>query len=111
MQDARPPHGYPLPSLWGQLMTLTWFEKLPNTDAYRVGGHFAPYAVLTRPVRFSDAELAAEVLGAELTCWVRRTRCDNYRGEAILWDHYQKAVDQAWALTRFATYPHFDEEN
>jgi len=47
-------------------MTLTWFEKLPSMDAYRVGGHFAPYAVLARDKRFTDSELAAEYWAAAL---------------------------------------------
>lgn len=75
-------------------MTLTWFEKMPNTDAYRVNGHFAPYAVLARPVRFSDAELAAEYWAAAL-------------------DADLMAPSHLVAITatvgRFATHPHFDE--
>jgi hypothetical protein len=90
-------------------MNLTWFEKLPDMDAYRVNGQYAPYALNARDVRFTDAELAAEVLGSELACWVRRTRCDIYRGEDHLWDHYEKAVHEAWVLNRFAIHPHFDQ--
>lgn len=75
---------------------LTWFEKLPNMDAYRVGGHFAPYAVLARNVRFSDAELAAEYWAADAECahsWVD--------GE-----HTEQMQGRFETIERFATHPH-----
>jgi hypothetical protein len=94
-------------------MTLTWFEKLPNTDAYRVGGHFAPYAVLARPVRFSDAELAAEYHKQDAKCrkeqWVESVRFEDY-GDSDR-ELQAKLYDQLNTLHRFATQPHFDEEN
>jgi hypothetical protein len=41
-------------------MTLELFPKHPETDAYRVGGAYQPYAVVAVDKRFSDAELMAE---------------------------------------------------
>lgn len=59
--------------------------------------------------RFSDAELSAEYIAADLTCWVRRARCDNYPGEDAMWDHYERGIEQLYILRRFLTFPHFDE--
>lgn len=86
-------------------MTLTWFEKLPNADAYRVNGHFAPYAVLARNVRFSDAELAAEYHANEVEAWRMTAR----RPEFYDLDQAEKLEDQERTLHRFATHPHFDQ--
>jgi hypothetical protein len=88
-------------------MTLTWFEKLPNADAYRVGGHFAPYAVLARPVRFSDAELAAEYQANESEAWRMVARHKDHYDV----DRAEEIEDRERTLHRFATYPHFDEGN
>jgi len=75
-------------------MTLTWFEKLPNMDAYRVGGHFAPYAVLAKDVRFTDAELAAEYWAAALDADLMAP---------------SRLVAITATMHRFATHPHFDQ--
>lgn len=73
---------------------LTWFEKMTTIDAYRVNGHYAPYAVLARDVRFTDAELAAETWMA----W----------GDVSAWET-PDLVAQAEVFERFATHPHFDQ--
>ena len=39
---------------------LQIFEKHLTADAYRVGGFYSPYALVSTEKRFSDAELAAE---------------------------------------------------
>jgi len=83
-------------------MTLAWFEKLPNTDAYRIGGHFAPYAVLTRPVRFSDAELAAEM-------WMQYAGLFYFIKEGK--PQTKGKRERQATINRFAAYAHFDEEN
>ena len=89
-------------------MTLTWFEKLPTADAYRVNGHFAPYAVLARDVRFSDAELMAEYHKLDCRLYQRQFNevCsgDDYTEES--WDRHTEMQNTVY---RFATYPHFDE--
>lgn len=85
------------------------FEKHPTQDAYRYGASFTPYAVVAVDKRFSDAELAAEYLAAELTCRVRSSRCERYP-EPAMWDHYERGVEQASTIRRFATLPNYDEE-
>jgi len=42
------------------MMPLQIFEKHPEADAYRVGGFYSPYALVSQDKRFTDAELAAE---------------------------------------------------
>lgn len=92
-------------------MSLEWFPKHPTLDAYRVNGHYAPYALLARDVRFSDAELAAEM-------WLavdERTRdaANIMSGRNFENPHAQRAfnrsIEIAKTIHRFGTYPHFDE--
>jgi len=93
-------------------MTLTWFEKLPTVDAYRVNGHFAPYAVLARDKRFRDAELAAEFEASRCDAMVARANnSETYwapLGET--WPNtYKDAAERTITLMRFATSPHYDQ--
>lgn len=87
-------------------MTLTWFERHPYLHAYRVNGHFAPYAVLARDVRFSDAELAAEY-------WAEEKSLGDVRGIAEQqprWSCIEPTLlERVLVLHRFATHPHFDQ--
>ena len=76
---------------------LQIFEKHPTADAYRVGGFYSPYALVSQDKRLSDAELAAEYWH-EL---VEAFSCDY----ADAWTFHQ---DNAGAIHRFATLPHFD---
>jgi len=89
-------------------VTLTWFDKLPTADAYRVNGHFAPYAVLARPVRFSDAELMAEYHKLDCRLYQRQFNevCsgDDYSEES--WDRHAEMQN---AVYRFATHDHYDQ--
>lgn len=90
---------------------LRIFEKHPTADAYRVGGFFSPYCLVSQDKRFSDAELAAEY-------WCQHS---NYVREASNVLHcqerhmkaagasFQEAQRKADILYRFATLPHFDE--
>jgi hypothetical protein len=64
---------------------LQIFEKHPTADAYRVGGVYSPYALVSQDKRFSDAELAAEY---------QRARFMQY--------------EEMMTIHRFATLPHFD---
>jgi len=90
-------------------MTLELFPKHPETDAYRVGGAYQPYAVVGRDVRLTDGELAAEY-------W--RTAQDiAYIVEGITWESMcdswsideDEALVRAATLDRFATLPHYYE--
>ena len=63
------------------------YEKHPHMDAYRVGGFFSPYCLVSKDKRFSDAELAAEY-------W-----------QAVASGQW---LPIAYTLHRFATLPHFD---
>lgn len=89
-------------------MSLTWFDKHPTLDAYRVGSHYAPYALLAREVRFSDAELMAEYHQANSRRYQRQynevSAGDDYTEES--WDEH---FDMQNAFYRFAAHPHFDE--
>lgn len=97
-------------------MTLTWFEKLPNLDAYRVNGHFAPYAVLARDVRFSDAELAAEMYRS--AAWIGANGKAHATGEgrnilfeaAFTFGPITRDEHEWLTAHRFATHPDFDAE-
>ena len=51
------------------MIPLQIFEKHPTADAYRVGGFYSPYALVSTDKRFSDAELAAEYWVADADCW------------------------------------------
>jgi len=78
---------------------LQIFEKHPEADAYRVGGFYSPYALVSQDKRFTDAELAAECYRARWTVELRQRE-----GREVLEDNWAK-VD---AIHRFATLPHFD---
>jgi len=71
------------------------FEKHPTADAYRVGGFYSPYALVSADKRFSDAELAAEYWQA----------CSNYQSR---FPPVAKEWDVAETMSRFAILPHFD---
>ncbi len=66
---------------------LQIFEKHPHADAYRVGGFYSPYALVSTEKRFTQAELAAA----------------HWKARALGWP-----VPRADALYRFAVLPHFD---
>ena len=72
---------------------LEIFEKHPEADAYRVGGFYSPYALVSTEKRFSDAELAAEYWAAALDA--------DIMAPADL-------VAITATVRRFATLPHFD---
>jgi len=79
---------------------LQIFEKHPDADAYRVGGFYSPYALVSTDKRFTDAELAAEWWATVADVQVgqgspRRT------GKT-------RAAWRAITIHRFATLPHFD---
>jgi len=72
---------------------LQIFEKHPGADAYRVGGFYSPYALVSQDKRFTDAELAAEY-------WKVRY--------GLLDGHGKVARARREVLERFHILPHFD---
>ena len=60
--------------------------------------------------RFTDAELAAEYQNSRLVSYVRHKRTQNYPTDMTLFDHYERGLEQEWTLERFATLPHYDED-
>ena len=64
---------------------VTIYEKHPHADAYRVGGFYSPYALVSREKRFTDAELAAEYHSTDLE-------------------------PEQDTILRFATLPHYDKD-
>lgn len=92
-------------------LELTIYERHPGDGqpVYRVGGSFTPYAIVGKDKRFTDAELAAEYQNSRLVSYVRHRRVENCPGDKVLFDHYDRALEQEWFLERFATFPHHDE--
>jgi len=74
---------------------LQIFEKHPTADAYRVGGFYSPYALVSTEKRFSEAELAAEYWQA----------CPNYQSR---FPPVAKEWEAAVTFRRFTNSPHFD---
>ena len=68
---------------------LQIFEKHPDTDAYKYGPSFTPYAIVAVDKRFTEAELMAQY-------WF---------GENM--GHSPRFTSR---LYRFACLPHFDDE-
>lgn len=85
------------------MIPLQIFEKHPTADAYRVGGFYSPYALVSRDKRFSDAELAAEY-------WRSR-----YVHEAVIGqsgfhvDGRGNVIIESRVLMRFWSRPHAHE--
>ena len=74
------------------------YEKHPHADAYRVGGFYSPYCLVSTDKRFSDAELAAE--------WWRAN------GDVMAADHDDDifaALNRKRAIARAMNLPHYDE--
>jgi len=87
---------------------LQIFEKHPTADAYRVGGFYSPYALVSQDKRFSDAELAAEYWrknGDFESCAEGYSVAND--GYSYEWEHVEAA--RLSIIRRFATIPHFDE--
>ena len=80
------------------MSAFTIYEKHPTADAYRVGGFYSPYALVATEKRFSEAELACEVLAMERDHW-RSMANDQLR---------QSEYDRLLWVRKFATLPHFD---
>jgi len=77
---------------------LQIFEKHPEADAYRVGGFYSPYALVSQDKRFSDAELAAEYHQADAAC-------------THAWNEGEFTAEKQevfMTFERFASLPHFD---
>jgi len=89
---------------------LTIYEKHPEADAYRVGGFYSPYCLVSRDKRFSDAELAAEYWAwqGNLEWWTRRPENSVTRNfKRIL----ARVKHRTETITNFATRPHASESD
>jgi len=86
---------------------LQIFEKHPTADAYRVGGFYSPYALVSTEKRFSDAELAAE--WHQQDCYTAQ-RFEGYRRahDGRLMGSEEEEDECRRAIRKFATLPHFE---
>ena len=87
------------------MSAFTIYEKHPTADAYRVGGFYSPYALVSRDKRFSEAELAAEWHANDSAAWRMFAR----RPEFYDLDFAEKLEERDSTLRRFARLPHADE--
>jgi len=76
---------------------LQIFEKHQHMDAYRVGGFYSPYALVSQDKRFSDAELAAEF-------WASHGEAN-----AAMTGNRRLLFSRRATLARFARLPHAHE--
>lgn len=84
-------------------MTIEIFDKHPEADAYRVGGFYSPYCLVSRDKRFSEAELAAEWHANESKAW----QLLDEQAEFFNVD-FAETLIHGDTFRRFATLPHFD---
>ena len=88
------------------------YEKHPAADAYRVGGFYSPYALVSQDKRFTDAELMAEVWHE---CNERTINASNIIGgqhdNPYAQRAFQRSIDRVKTLHRFATRPHAAESD
>ena len=85
-------------------LELHIYDKHPDADAYRVGGFYSPYCLVSKDKRFRPGELAAEYWMASS----RMNRMLGYRDSSALLEA-QKDAEKMDVLDRFATLPHYDE--
>jgi len=86
---------------------LQIFEKHPNADAYRVGGFYSPYALVSTDKRFTDAELAAEWHKQDNHCGQKlEGYAVAHNGEGL--GAEEAEVEKLRTIYRFATLPHHD---
>ncbi len=88
-------------------MSLQIFEKHPETDAYRVGGFYSPYCLVSTDKRFSDAELAAEYWAMTYFCAGAQFN-ESSSGQAYSDEFWDRNYGRVNTLHRFATSPHHD---
>lgn len=86
---------------------LQIFEKHPDADAYRVGGFYSPYALVSRDKRFSDAELAAE-WHKSTADFMTADSMDQIFEDADTRAALDRARDWMFWVERFNLLPHFD---
>ena len=81
------------------MSAFTIYEKHPTADAYRVGGFYSPYALVSRDERFSEAELAAEF-------WASHGEAN-----AAMTGNRRLLFSRRATLARFARLPHASESD
>ena len=90
------------------MSAFTIYEKHPTADAYRVGGFYSPYALVSSDKRFTDSELAAETWRAEAD-WRNAYRSAPMPGIGQWAANQFAAHDRERTLYRLATLPHAHE--
>lgn len=94
-------------------LDLRVHEKHPDTDAYRFGPSYTPYAIVAVDKRLTDSELAAiywgyvqtDMLWPDARLDVDETDSDYWEAACERWREAEKTV------LRFATLPHYDEDD
>lgn len=88
---------------------LQTYDKHPDADAYRVGGFYSPYCLVSEDKRFRPGEIAAEY-------WRKSGEYDlctdgySTAGDGYIFEYEDVEAARLATLRRFATLPHFDEE-
>jgi len=81
------------------MIPLQVFEKHPTADAYRVGGFYSPYALVSTDKRFTEAELAAE-------WWASHGEAN-----ALMTSNPTLLFSRRQAFLRFALRPHASDSD
>lgn len=90
-------------------LELHIYEKHPEADAYRVGGFYSPYCLVSRDKRFSEAELAAEWWRQRDLYIIASKRVDTLGLEAEVIESREQEWRRLSALDRLLAAPHYDE--
>ena len=86
------------------------YEKHPTADAYRVGGFYSPYALVSQDKRFSDAELAAEWHQQDC-CMALRVEGYRWASDGHLMGSEEDEAERLHAIHDFAARPHASESD
>ena len=92
-------HGTPTQKEDSRMNAFTIYEKHPAADAYRVGGFYSPYALVSTEKRFTEAELVSEYWASHGTA------------NALMTGNPRLLFSRRAALRRFATSPHASESD
>lgn len=84
-------------------LELHIYPKHPDADAYRVGGYYSPYCLVSEDKRFTDAELAAEYWRQSLAGCIHPV--DSFRGYTGV-EVRGPSSARIETLRRFASLPH-----
>ena len=91
---------------------LQIFEKHPAADAYRVGGFYSPYALVSTDKRFAEAELCAEFEAARCDSMVQRATGSYWAPLGETWPTDPESVSRRTStLLHFASSPHASDSD